>query len=286
MDWPKIKSMLIVLLVVTNIILVFFVWQDSVTFDDYQGIQYEDVITFLGENNVKVDFGEADFPKSITQVQLEFIPFDDSLVHDFLGDHFVYDGQYYVSKAYVAKKNDNSFIWAHENHLTRVEQDHQQNLVHFEAISDANRMALITEKVNDFIKDIESFETYRISEIVSLAEYTVVHLKQYHLDYVIEESKATLWLYNDDLVGLKWNWPAKILETSLEKYDIISIDRALLYGMSMFESGDVIKHVSLVFKLNDPSLSIEDLISGVAMPYFKCVLQDGKTYYIQAVNNN
>ena len=91
-----------------------------------------------------------------------------------------------------------------------------------------------------------------------------------------------LQLVKEGLVLLKL---AALKNAEFVKYDIISIDRILYTLLPKLQAGDTIESVSVIYKLNDESLLVSDLVLGEALPYYRIVLKSGEAYHMRAVVN-
>ena len=72
----------------------------------------------------------------------------------------------------------------------------------------------------------------------------------------------------------------------LFRSDIISLDRVLYSLLPKLTVGIPIKDISIVYKLNDDSLLVSDLIEGEALPYYQVTMGDGVIFHLRAIKND
>lgn len=284
MDWPKIKTILILVLVATNIMLGYTYIREQQRFEVERENNLEDVLKLYEMKGIEVSPKKIKFPKSIKSVNIEYMTFDLSYVEAFLGSEYSFDGNVFVNDHQTLFLDDTHLLFADLEHYNRVVQDELPSLVQFNVITDETSRSKIKLKVDEFLNKVHYELKYNDFQVMKLGDYTLAKLYQKQDDLLFEESKTFIWFYNDEIVGFRGENDVKITATPGIKYDIISVDR-ILYGLlPKLKDNDVIESISLIYKLNDESLLVSDLILGEALPYYQIILKDGNVFHVRAVN--
>lgn len=282
MDWPNIKTIIIILLVVTNLMLVFIVVEDWQLFHAENESNLGDVISLYERSEIKVavDIKALEIPRSVYSVELEFKSIPADMVQQFLGPGYVYNGEAYLNNDEIAFYEEMEFVWAKETHEGRVLQDSEQNLRWFQNVENTSEaMAVIEDFIN--YKDIDL--VYDSMDVRQLGDYYIAIFKKQANNHILEEHKTVFWMYADQVVGYKLSWPVNINSTEVTKYDIIQLESALYIAIGNFESGDYIEDIGLVYKLNDQRFQVSNLVSGEALPFYRFRTSKGEVAYVQAV---
>ncbi|MDH8678495.1 hypothetical protein QE109_10080 [Fusibacter bizertensis] len=284
MDWPKIKTILIIVLVLTNLMLGYTYIREQQRFEVERENNLDDVLQLYEVKGIGVIPQKLKFPKSIKSVNIEYMTFDLSYVASFLGSDYSFDGNFFVSEDHSLYLDDTHLLYADKAHYNRVVQDELPSLVQFDVVSDETMRSNMKIEIDTFLERVNYELAYTDYEVLKLGEYTLVKLYQKQDEMLFAESKTLIWFYNDEIVGFRGENDVKITATPGIKYDIISVDR-ILYGLlPKLKSGNVIKNISLIYKLNDESLLVSDLILGEALPYYQITLSDGEKFHLRAVN--
>lgn len=283
MDWPKIKTILIIVLVITNLTLGFTYYMDQLRFETESKDNLEEVIKLYALNDIDVRATDLEFPKSLKSINIEFQSIEMSYVQNFLGAGFSYDGEQYTLLDKIIVFDETKVIYATEQHFNRVKVDLSNSNRNLKVVNDPLEVSFLTDKITKFTKEHDFEMTYDEIEIFKVGDYQVVKLNQMYDGYKLIESNTSFWLYQDEVVGFKRQSPIKISTLQGSKYDIISLDRALYSVLPKIENHDAILEIELVYKLNDDSLLVTDLIQGEALPYYEVVLKSGESFHIRAV---
>ncbi|MCD4713480.1 MAG: hypothetical protein K8R73_09390 [Clostridiales bacterium] len=283
MDWPKIKNILIVLLIATNLMLGFIIIEDRALYRQANASNLQDILELYEVNGITLMKDDFDFPDVIASIQLDFERIPETMVGELLGPGFFYDGDKYTIDDEVVDLDEMEILWSKLTHYSRVSKDNEQNLRWFEIISDPEILNETFEIIDAFEKANMMDYDFEKIEVKELGNYRIVTMRHMRNDLAIEESKVVFWIHDEEVVGFKLSWPVNIGDVDTTNYDIISVDRALYSVMVNFKVGDSIQDITLVYKLNDQSFQVSDLISGEALPYYRFMTDQGKIYYVQAV---
>lgn len=283
MDWPKIKNILIVLLIATNLMLGFIIIEDKELYRQANASNLQDILTLYKENDITLVHEAFDFPDVISSIQLDFEQIPETMVSELLGPGFMFDGEKYSIKDEIVIFDEMEILWSKQTHYRRVSNDDEQNLRWFETVENPDVLNETFEIIKTF-KNANNLDLeFEKTEVKALGNYQIVTMRHMRNDLVIEESKVVYWIHYGEVVGFKQSWPVNIGSAEATNYDIISVDRALYSVMVNFKAGDSIQNITLVYKLNDQSFQVSDLISGEALPYYRFMTNQGKIYYVQAV---
>ncbi|GAB6107567.1 two-component system regulatory protein YycI [Fusibacter bizertensis] len=284
MDWPKIKTILILVLVATNIMLGYTYIREQQRFEAERENNLEDVLELYKNKGVELSQTKLKFPKSVSSVNIEFVTFDLSFVEAFLGSDYSFDGKVFVSDNHQLYLDNTHLFYSDSAHYNRIIKADLGNLEQFNLITDLAIRAELKSKIDVFLGQVKYELKYSDFDVVKSGNYTLVKLHQMHDEMLFVESKTVIWFYNDEIVGFRGEDDVKITATPGFKYDIISVDR-ILYGLlPKLNDNDKIKSISLIYKLNDESLLVSDLVLGEALPYYQIVLSNGDVFQVRAVN--
>ena len=285
MDWPRIKSILIIVLLITNIMLGYTYIREQQRFEDEEKNNIEGVVKLFENKGVAINPENMTFPKSIKSVNVDYETYAQSNVDLLLGNDYAFDGDKYRSDDRFVIIGETDILYAYDAHYSRIIQDELPSLMRFVEITDAEIVKKFNDKADEFLTIGGYPLNYDGLEVAKLGNYTLVKLLQNYEGYLFEESKTLIWFYEDTIVGFKRANTINISSTPGSKYDIISIDRILYTLLPKLQSGDVIESVSVIYKLNDESLLVSDLVLGEALPYYRIVLKSGEAFHMRAVVN-
>lgn len=283
MDWPKIKTILIAVLLVTNLMLGYTFFKEQQRFEEEKENNLQDVVKLFENKGVKIKTAKLKFPKTIKSVNISFETFDMSKVDALLGNEYAFDGEKYTSGNRFVILNETRLIYSEIDHYSRVSQDGLPSLKQFDPIVDQDEIEKLLMKSNEFMTLGGFSPKYDKLELFELGKYKLVKMYDFFNNYRFDESRTLIWFFEDEIVGFKKENDVNISSTPGSKYDIISIDR-ILYGLlPKLEADDVIKSISVIYKLNDESLLVTNLVLGEALPYYSIELSSGEEYHIRAV---
>lgn len=139
------------------------------------------------------------------------------------------------------------------------------------------------EKSRDFFRRISlDFEPSH-SEFYSIDDILVAKVYQ-EVKHNIPEIESSIFLYfhGGEIVGLRLEKCLKLSSELGGSYDIISTADALYKALASTKAGDVLTDMRIVYKLNDESLLASDLVRGEMFPYFELKFKDSSALYIRA----
>lgn len=283
MDWPKIKTILIGVLIITNLILGFSYINEQNRYETDNENNLSDVLALYKNKNIDVSQADLGYPKSMLSANVELETFDVALIGKILGDDYSVKNDSFLTETHTLIFDDTHLLYYDNNHSSRVKQDGVSSLSQFRLTTDEekrqNRMML----AKTYLESINYPLFYDAYEVSTLGKYTLISFYKSYNGYRFEESKTMIWLYYDEIIGLKGENILKNTITQGTKYDIISVDKVLYGILPDIEAGDRIVELTLIYKLNDESLLVSDLIMGEALPYYKIVLKSGQQFHVNAI---
>ncbi len=282
MDWPKIKTILIFVLIITNILLGYSYNKEKIRFQVEQENNLQDVIKLYASKGVEIEAKKLEFDSEIRSVNVSFDAYDVSHVDLLLGNEYQFDGNIYVEGDQFVFLTDSSILYGKEAHRDRVILDHEASLRLAKNVT-IDEKELYVKKAQQFIEE-HGFKTLKgNSEVLELGKYRLVKMTQNFEGVEFQESKTMIWFFEEDVVGFKRENIINISDTEGTKYDIISIDKVLYGLLPKLNEGDVIESINIIYKLNDESLLVTDLVIGEALPYYRIVTKSGEEYHVRAV---
>ena len=282
MDWPKIKTILIFVLIITNILLGYSYNKEKIRFQVEQENNLQDVIKLYASKGVEIEAKKLEFDSEIRSVNVSFDAYDVSHVDLLLGNEYQFDGNIYVEGDQFVFLTDSSILYGKEAHRDRVILDHEASLRLAKNVT-IDEKELYVKKAQQFIEE-HGFKTLKgNSEVLELGKYRLVKMTQNFEGVEFQESKTMIWFFEEEVVGFKRENIINISDTEGTKYDIISIDKVLYGLLPKLNEGDVIESINIIYKLNDESLLVTDLVIGEALPYYRIVTKSGEEYHVRAV---
>lgn len=277
MDWPKIKNILLGLLILANVTLGVMLFIDFSNFYVDGRNQLNTVFQFYEDNGITIQNKEMRFPKGISSVIADFEWYkmtNESLV---TGELFDFEEM----KSLLGK---NMKFQVKERTLSFAKDSKMNRLIYNFAYNPGFRdLNLVKKLVADAAKALALKEDYEAISYNKYQGYLVVEAKQ-KVDLVLmEESHAYFWFKDQEFVGMKCVNPVKITENYEIMYDIMSLDVALYKNFHKVENKEPIVAISLVYKLNDTGLIGREIVKGEALPYYRIEMLSGKVYYFEAL---
>lgn len=279
MDWPKIKTILIGVLLVTNILLGVTFYQSHMRFRSDQKEQLERVLELMAKKDVHLYGVSLDFPTYLNSIDVAYEKNREAIIEKLLGSDYEVSGNQYMRGRATVTLSEIALYYEKKPISTKV----YDNTLPSEDVVDVSELEIIHDATKGFLSDLSLEEDYVFERTYIRNGYTVVTARQVYKDYVMEDALMIIVLDEDEVVGFRRIWLDINSDLSGNKYDIISVDRALYVTLPDLSEGDVISDVSISYKLNDSSSVVSNLISGEALPFYRIETQAGNTYYVRAI---
>ena len=290
MDWSKAKNILIIAFIVTNILLVFHLSKDVYFGGDIQIISdkyIQDVENHLADNGIKV---KGQIPKEILSMPVLMVKYQyldpEVVAKQFLGDNYkrIRAGVYQSNEKSVSILGNKKLAFKNSSKTTTNY-----------GIDEKEAEELATQ----FLKDHGLYSNQLIMEQVYygiVKEYDDIPLYKlvYHQSFknrFLGESYVNVYVNYRGVVGLE-ALLLKTEKTQQSKKKIIPATEAVLRKM-----GDIIKDnhgeilitkIEVGYYFNPEEIQLTDwerIESGTAFPSWRIILQNGKTYYVEALKN-
>ena len=290
MDWSKAKNILIIAFIVTNMLLVLHLGKDIYYGRDIQIISdkyIQDVENHLAENGIRV---KGNIPKEILSLPVLMVKYQyfepDEVAEQLLGEGYkkLKDGQYKLKDKTLSVFGDKKLVY----------KDASSSTANY-GLDEEEAEELATE----FLKGKGLYSNYLIMEQVYygvVREFDDVPLYKlvYHQTYknrFLGESFINVYVNYRGVVGME----ALLLKTEKTqqlKKKVIPATEALLMKMNDIindNHGDIlITNIEIGYYFNPEEIQVadwENIESGSAFPSWRIILQNGKTYYVEAIKN-
>lgn len=281
MDWPRIKTILIIVLLVTNILLGVMIVNEQSTFQREQSEKIDNIRALYEQKGITISPMSLKFPDKIESLNVEYDTYGESELSTILGEDYEYDGTQYLNRDETVLLTGTTLEYFVNVYKPKNDLFDMKIKTPFALLSSEEDIKSICDR---FLKSLNVEQNYVFEHFKTEGQLTYVCVKQIYKDYFLDDSSMIFVLKGKEIVGFKRKWLNILDNNTQSKYDIISIDRALYKLMMNFKKEDVISEIAIGYKLNDSSLLVSDLISGEALPYYKIKLETGENYYVQAVS--
>jgi regulatory protein YycI of two-component signal transduction system YycFG len=282
MDWSRIKTILILVLLITNVLLGATYVQSKMAFEREREDQLDRVVALFERNGIGLDDINLDFPKKLSAIAVSFEGHTEAEVQKFLGSDYVANNNQYIKGNSRVVLGEMSLYYE----LREIPDEVYDQGLPNEAITDAAAQEKLAQMVDETISTLGYAADYKISGYFERGDYIIVNAKQVYKDYIMDDALMTFIYYRDSLVALRRTWLSINNDNSTNKYDIISVDRALYVTLPKLDEGDAVAEIGISYKLNDSVSVVSNLISGEALPFYRIAVSDGSTYYVRAIAEN
>ncbi|MDK2866246.1 MAG: hypothetical protein PWP51_872 [Clostridiales bacterium] len=282
MDWSRIKTILILVLLIMNILLGATYVQSKLAFEREREDQLDRVVALFEQNDIGLDGVALDFPDKLASIAVSFESHSEADVQKFLGDDYETNSNQYLKGNSRIVLSEMSLYYE----LREIPDEVYDQGLPSEVIEDAATRTKLSQMADETISELGYAADYSISGYFQRDDYRIVNAKQLYQGYVMDDALMTFIYYRDSLVAFRRTWLHINTDHSTNKYDIISVDRALYVTMPKLSEGDEITEIGISYKLNDSGAVVSNLISGEAMPFFRIAVSDGNTYYVRAIVEN
>lgn len=277
MDWPKIKNILLVLLITTNVVLGVMLFLDYQNFYMNDDDTLKSVLGFYSENEMPILVDSMAYPRKIYSISTDFSGyvvnnksiannelFDVAKMHALLGD----DMKFYVRGKSVSISENGK--------LNRI----VQNFIYkpgYRQVEDVSHL------LEGFSEKLGLKEHYTPISYNKYEGYIVIEIKQSVEEILLDESTGYLWFKEGRFVGMQLSNPSKIKVNYDVMYDIIGIETALYKGFHRIDLKEPVVSIELVYKFNDADFVSGEIVKGDPLPYYRIEMKSGKNYYFEAL---
>ena len=279
MDWSRIKTILIGVLLITNILLGITFYQSDVRFEQERLERLERVLALMNQKQIYLRGDDLTFPSYLNAIEVSYENITSTILMQLLGEGYeTTNNQYRKGLATVTQSEMGLFYEKYPTPSAVYDE-----ILSGRPIEDADNIAFLDKTITQFLSDYGFPSDYMIEEHYLRGSYQIVTASQIYRDYIMEDAKMTFIIVGDEVVSFRRIWLEINTDITPTKYDIITVDRALYVTLPKLRSGDIINDISISYKLNDSSSVVGNLISGEALPYYRIEVQDDNIYYIRAI---
>lgn len=278
MNWSRIKTILIFILIATNILLLVDLLITINSSANEPGRNLDKILELYRLHGIEL---RAELPKqfdNLPGVNAQVLEITNSTEQKAM-DYFINMGRIFDFSAYPTS----IYSVAREVKGDRKKAEPPEN---------AEELLTLAKELLDRFGigyDVADYDFSRVGRfiILSLYQYVSVDSPDY-LDSepeLFRDAESSIEIYFDkkSIVGLHI---IKVLEhgkPSQRRYDIIRVEEALYRALEQAPSDTALVGISIVYKLNDDSLLAENLIRGEMLPYYELRFENTETIYVRAV---
>jgi len=279
MDWSRIKTILIGVLLITNVLMGATFYQSSVRFEQERKEGLERVLALMNQKQVYLRGDDLTFPSYLNSIVVSYESATDAILTQLLGeDYETVDNQYRKGSATVMQSEMGLYYERYPTPSSVYDE-----IFAGEPITDEDDITALNATIDQFLVDYGFSSDYRLDDYYLRGSYKIVTANQIYRDYIMEDAKMTFVIVGDEVVSFRRIWLEINSDITPNKYDIITVDRALYVTLPKLRKGDIIKDISISYKLNDSSSVVSNLISGEALPYYRIEVNDDNIYYVRAI---
>lgn len=277
MEWSRTKSILIIGLLLTNIILGLYLFSSDSLFskDDVTEDQsLKEVISILEKNNVFISMDSVTYYRIIQDLELEYISYDIGQASEkFLSKDYVINDNMSVSgDEYVKVESDIELVYS----LDSESVDRKE--------IDIEEAKIIADKFI-FVKGFGSDDKYFWNVSMEDGNYIITYKQKYN-DFYLDDSYMTVTIKGSDVIEFKRKW-FNVKNVFENNRRIIPPSKALFKFMDTYSDGlekIVVTDISFGYKL-DTGIMSTNVESGDAFPYWRIRTDSDRIYFIEAVEN-
>jgi hypothetical protein len=269
MDWSKTKNILIVALVMTNLILGYYVWHERLPFDkqDYN-MRIEDLQNILMDHHIDVSSLNPDI---VSEMPVVFVAFKQQLLYEIaptlLGESTQDPQGRYVSQDYLLGLKDPYTL---------------------ELVRKEGAKGFAVDTAEEWIREHFAYtEDFVLTDTRETDKGILYQYTQQVNDFFLEGSYMKLLVQDNRIVTFERKW----YDVTLQGDQTIQVAP---YAVVLYRLMDVIfevepsfkdvliEKVALGYKLESTLFDMA-LEAGEASPYFKFYSRSGRTYLVQAL---
>lgn len=278
MDWSKAKTILIVALIVTNLLLGYVLYRGEFIVDETINKDFiEDAIVLLKNKDIKIATDIPTIVPSLSSLKVEY----EWLNKDILNKNF-FDGD-----GIIRSKNDELLEIFNEDEILTIINN---KLLIYESKSSVPKYNIKSEKeaielANDFLFDRKiDISDMKLSFIKQVDGVYNLEFTKVFDDNYIESTFTNLQLDNTGVKKLERNW-LNMKEIGLKSLMIGSAPKSILNLISMEEAyGKTIKDISLCYFFNpqghDYVENPDEARQGTTIPAWRVQFEDGYKIFI------
>jgi regulatory protein YycI of two-component signal transduction system YycFG len=276
MDWSRIKTTLILALILTNVILGTFVWVGLDRNKQSEKHELDSILTILKSQNISIDTAEVAIPEEMPVLEATYQLYDLEAIAEilYLDDYYEVNGSYVDSRSKLEVFNKNTLIYQVLDAIIAEEIAPEEALEIAEAFLDHIGFNS-TEKVLDAIntEDDETVVTFAHTIDGQFVNGSFMSLRIKGKEVVFFERQ---WLSVEKVTSRS----VKLIPLSKAFYSLVGevnkvrTDQRTPIEISSFELGYVMDQ-----KIFDTKIQ-----SGEAFPYYRFITSSGLKIYVEAID--
>ncbi len=286
MNWKKIKTILIVILVITDVILFYNYIRSNRTLKE---VSFDSINTLYLAKGVEIDASvDVNFEK-IFGIESSAATMS-SIIEQNIIQYF---DKYNTQEEFYLKSKDRSISYIRGDIIDSIENS--KSIVLDSTVSEEEKKEFL-EKSRGFFESINVLFEPGMLKMYDLNGIKIVRLYQLveHKESVLGSSEIStsyfpeiesiVYLFFDEnrVVGVNIEKLMNIYEGYTNAYDIISVEDAIYRVLARSPENDRLLEINIVYKLNDESLLASDLVMGEMLPYYEFVFENNSSIYLRA----
>ncbi len=273
MDWSRVKTILIVALLATNLIIVTFIAFDDVA-ENQMSIEEQRVLIDKILSNAEVDNqigGDVPSTEMMPQLTITYQIYDmPQLARRVLGDYSK-ENDFYQGAKYNMTTNDNTLYIMNLNDYKATMTDVKQAEV------------VATDFIKRYFGETTDFE---LLESKLTPNGVILKFGQKYEDYYIYGTTMRVVVQGDQIITFERKWMT-VQVANKEQQPVKACCRALFSAIEKFteKAPTTIEAVDLGYRLEKTLLG-ENVQSGDALPYYRFKLADDQQLFVPALAEN
>lgn len=273
MDWSRIKSYIIGLLILTNLILGIVLYKDQMSQNINQSDLINQVLSLLEEEDIYMSSEHLKEFVSMPKVKLNYNqPNMDRLALTLFDKDYTQIDNTYVDGYYSLTFDDNSIVYHYNG-----DRDEMQAPAEDRA----------RQKAESFLYSLGiDMDDARLERVERFNEYYRLTYSQYSNDFFIEESNMVIEVSSDEIIYFERTWFDVTVSYNETLANIISVEESLFklmtVGNETESQGREIHIIDMEMGYKLESSFTKQTIEGDASPYIRFVSADHQYFYIGA----
>lgn len=275
LEWSKTKSILIIGLILTNVILSLYLFSSDSLFskgDISEDQSLKEVISILEKNNIYINMDSVNYYQIIQDLELEYEIYE----LDKIGKSII-DGDFEVDENAAYSDNERVEIYSNTEIVYENENNSTEN-----SDADSKNAEIVADK---FISKIgfSNDDKYIFSTSINDNTTTITYKQSYN-GFFLEDTYMNVVVKGDTVVEFNRKW-FKIKNVYDNNRRVIAPSKALFLFMDQFENSNskiIITDISFGYKL-DTGVINSNVASGDAFPYWRIRTESDKIYFIEAI---
>ncbi len=273
MEWSRVKSILIVALLLTNVVIILFIAYDGASENKMTITEQRDLIDKIlsnanVENRIAKNIPIIDM---MPQLTIAYQTYDMStLAREVLGDYSVNNG-FYQAVDYKMTFNDNTLYIVSVN----ADKEKMTNLKQAKEVA--------TSFIKRYFGESDDFELLDYNETKN--EVSLQYGQKYQ-DYHIYDTAMRVVVKGDKVALFERKWMT-VQVAAKDKQPVKACCQALFSAIDRFSerAPTTIEAVDLGYRLEKTLLG-ENVKSGDALPYYRFMLKDDQQLFVPALSDS